>query len=85
MRDAACAMKSLSVRISEQFDRRLTREAARRGMSKSALVREVLERFLPGSNTDGPPFFDLAHDLLGKRSGPGDLSTNREYMEGFGK
>ena len=54
-------------------------------MSKSALVREVLERFLPGSNTDGPPFFDLAHDLLGKRSGPGDLSTNREYMEGFGK
>lgn len=30
--------------------------------------------------------YDLVRDLIGKqRGGPGDLSTNPKYMEGFGR
>jgi hypothetical protein len=28
---------------------------------------------------------DLAGDLVGSCEGPGDLSTNPKYLEGFGK
>jgi hypothetical protein len=32
-----------------------------------------------------PSFFDLAQDLIGAGAGPGDLSTNPAYLQGYGK
>lgn len=34
---------------------------------------------------DIPSFFDVAQDLIGAGEGPGDLSTNPDYMQGYGE
>ena len=80
-------MKTLSLKIPEQLERRIAHEVARRRMPKSALIREALEKHLGGiSRKGGPPgFIDLAGDLIGRYSGPGDVSTNPKYMKDFGK
>jgi len=38
-----------------------------------------------GSNDASISFLDAASEFVGSLEGPGDLSTNPEYMEGFGK
>ena len=80
-------MKTLSLKIPEKLDRRIAHEVARRHIPKSVLVREALEQHLAGASPTGtqPSFLDLAGDLVGRRSGPGDLSTNPKYMKDFGK
>jgi hypothetical protein len=30
-------------------------------------------------------FFEVAQDSLGSGEGPGDLSTNRDYLQGYGQ
>jgi hypothetical protein len=32
-----------------------------------------------------PSFFDVAQDLIGAGVGPGDLSTNSDYLRGYGQ
>jgi hypothetical protein len=32
-----------------------------------------------------PSFFDVAKDLIGAGEGPGDLSTNPDYLQGYGQ
>lgn len=80
-------MKTLSLKIPEQLERRIEHEVARRRIAKSVLVREALEKHLAGASAKGKKasFLDLAGDLIGKYSGPGDLSTNTKYMKDFGK
>jgi len=50
-------------------------------------VREALEQFFNGERTAQRPMsaLELAGDLVGCVQGPGDLSTNPKYMEGFGE
>ncbi|HXF97322.1 MAG TPA: CopG family transcriptional regulator [Gaiellaceae bacterium] len=45
-------MRRIQVVINPELDDRLGREAAARGVSKSALVRECLRRGLPGAPAD---------------------------------
>lgn len=45
-------MRRIQVVIDRELDDRLEREAAARGMSKSALVRECVDRGLPGQSYD---------------------------------
>ena len=80
-------MKTLSLKISEKLDRQIALEVSRRRVSKSVLVRELLAQQLGGTSPSRkqPSFLDMAGDLLGRRSGPGDLSTNPKYMKDFGK
>ncbi len=80
-------MKTLSLKIPEQLERRIEQEVARRRIAKSVLVREALEKHLGTVSASGrkASFLDLAGDLIGKYSGPGDLSTNPKYMKDFGK
>jgi hypothetical protein len=35
-------------------------------------------------NTGEVSFLEAARDIIGSVEGPGDLSTNKAYMEGFG-
>ena len=60
--------------------------ARQRDQTKSAVVREALKQFLNGQHTrkQSVSALELAGDLVGCCQGPGDLSTNRKYMEGFG-
>lgn len=79
-------MKTISLKLPESLDAKLNRVAKQRGQSKSEVVREALEQFLNGQRTAAPmSFLEAAGDLIGCVEGPGDLSTNPKYMEGFGK
>jgi hypothetical protein len=80
-------MKSLSLKIPDTLDQRIALEVARRRIGKSALIREAIEEHLAKPSTPGKrqSFLDLAGDLIGRRRGPGDLSSNPKYMKNFGK
>ena len=77
------------VRLPKALNARLSDTAKRRKISKSAVVRQVLESTLPRKNRPGkqkPTFGDLAGHLIGcVKGGPRDASTNLKYMEGFGE
>jgi predicted transcriptional regulator len=79
-------MKTLSLKLPESLDARLTAAARRRGQSRSAVVREALEAML-GSDKAGrsESCLDLAADLAGCVAGPGDLSVNPEHLRGYGR
>ena len=82
-------MKTLSLRVPDSLDKKLRREAKRRGTSKSALVKGVLENYYGVINikTNGKrkTMGEVIGDLAGCLEGPGDLSYNPKHMEGFGK
>ena len=79
-------MKTLSLRVSDTLDRSLQREAKRRRTSKTALVKKVLEdHFASDNGHKKATVGELAGDLIGSLEGPGDLSYNPKYLEGFGR
>jgi Arc/MetJ-type ribon-helix-helix transcriptional regulator len=80
-------MKTISLKLTDYLLRKLERTAQQRGQSKSEVVRTALTQFLNGARPEGRPLsvLELAGDLVGCVEGPGDLSTNPKYMDGFGK
>jgi metal-responsive CopG/Arc/MetJ family transcriptional regulator len=79
-------MVRINVRVEERLKQQLEDEARERGVSPSEIVRRALEEHVeqraPRENC-----YELAKRLgiLGSAKGlPPDLSTNPEYMEGFG-
>ncbi len=79
-------MAAISLKMPEQLAAEVAAVAHRRGVSKSALIREAIETFL-GADEVGHPrsALDIVADLAGSCEGPEDLSTNKKYMEGFGE
>ncbi|MCH7688125.1 MAG: CopG family transcriptional regulator [Planctomycetes bacterium] len=80
-------MKTLSLRLSEALDAKLTKLAEKQGTTKSDVVRRALEEFVQNGSVRPPlTAFDLVEDLCGSvDDAPPDLSTNPKYMEDFGK
>jgi hypothetical protein len=80
-------MKTISLKLTERLLGKLEQQARERGQGKSAVVRAALEQYLSGAQATPRPLsaLDLAGDLVGCAEGPGDLSTNPKYMEGFGE
>jgi hypothetical protein len=79
-------MKTVSLKLSPVLLRQLERTARERGESKSAVIRSALEQYLNGQRTVPPgSALEAALPWVGCCEGPGDLSTNPKYMEGFGK
>ncbi len=80
-------MKTMSLKLPDELHEQVRRLAEQRGQSKSELVRTALEQFLGGGNGTSKPMsaLELAGDLVGSCQGPGDLSTNKQYLEDFGK
>ena len=79
-------MKTLSLKLHESLDSRLTTAARKRGQTKSALVRGALESFL--GNDEAVPVgscLELAADLIGCSQGPRDLASNKKHMRGYGQ
>lgn len=61
---------------------KLEAAARKRGRSKSEVVRDCLDQGLDAQfGPKGPSCADLAGDLIGSVEGPGDLSTNKKYLE----
>jgi hypothetical protein len=82
-------MKTISLKLPAALNARLDRAAKRSKQSKSSVVRAALEQFLNGAQPSPRKrpvsVLDLAGDLVGCVEGPGDLSTNPKYMEGYGR
>jgi Arc/MetJ-type ribon-helix-helix transcriptional regulator len=76
---------TMSLKVPEVLGHRLARLAASRGASRSAVVREALERFLDEASAHPDSCLTLASDLVGCVEGPADLSHNPKLLEGFGK
>ena len=75
-------MSTISVKLSAPLDAKLTALAARRRTSRAEVVRQVLAAY---EDSQPPTFLELIGDLIGCVDGPGDLSANPKYMEGFGE
>jgi hypothetical protein len=79
-------MKTISLKLTETLHRKLDRAARQRGQSKSDLVRAALEQFLNGARAvSAGSALEAALPWVGCCEGPGDLSTNPKYMEGYGQ
>lgn len=80
-------MQTISLRLPEDLLKQLDHEAKARRVTRSALVRESLEKALrkrPSSRAVS--CYDLSQDLAGSVKGlPKDLADNPKYIEGFGR
>jgi hypothetical protein len=80
-------MERINVRVQGALKQKLEIEAARRGVSPSAVVRQALEEHFD-RQASPENCLQLAERLgiLGSIKGlPPDLTTNPDYMEGFGR
>jgi hypothetical protein len=79
-------MKTLTVKVPEKLDLQLTAAAAKRGESKSNLIREAIESILNANEKIAPTScLDMAKDLVGSIEGPSDLSCDKKHFKGYGK
>ena len=79
-------MKTLTVKVPEDLDLKLAAMAAKRGESKSNLIRTALEAIVNANERIVPnSCLDLAKDIVGSVEGPPDLSYNKEHLKGYGQ
>ena len=70
----------------EELDLKLAAVAAKRGESKSNLIRAAIESILEINEAIAPnSCLDMAKDLVGSVEGPSDLSCNKRHLKGYGK
>ena len=82
----AISMQTISLKLPDDLLVQLDNEAKARRVTKSALIRESLEKALRKPAQGGEvSCYDLSSDLAGALKGlPEDLADNPKYMEGFG-
>jgi hypothetical protein len=78
-------MKTISLKVPEDLDLKLTAIAQKRRESKSAIIRAALEHLVKSSESTTPnSCLDLARDLIGSVEGPADLSYNNKHYAWIG-
>jgi Arc/MetJ-type ribon-helix-helix transcriptional regulator len=75
-------MKTVSLKLTDELEARLSALAKRRNRSRSELVRSALLLFL--SREDEESFAARARDLCGIVDGPRDLASNPRPLAGYG-
>lgn len=75
-------MRTISIKLPVVLDAALSELAKRRNSSRSAVVREAIEALTHDGRRS---VTRIAHDLVGCVEGPADLSTNPEYLAGYGR
>jgi hypothetical protein len=80
-------MVTVTIKLPPTLNAQITAEARQKRVSKSALIRDSLERrYANGKARRRVTVGELAGHLMGKlKGGPHDLSTNKKHMEGFGE
>lgn len=80
-------MATVTAKLPDLLANRLAVLVERRGITKSAVIREALERLLAAeTGDDSASFAALARDLIiDDAEAPTDLATNPEHMAGFGE
>lgn len=74
-------IKTITVNVTETLSANVA-IANKRRSTRLEVGRKAL---LAYEGDDRPSFADAAARFLGTAKGPGDLSTNRKYMKGYGK
>ena len=74
-------LKTLSIKVPRAVSAKVVRVAKERRTTVSAIVRDAIERYFDGPQKGS--FAEQAAKYIGAFDGPGDLSTNPKYMEGF--
>lgn len=79
-------MKTLSLKLPDELDARISAIARQRGSNKSEIIRDALHAYL-GKETMAHKgsALDLAGDLVGSLEGPADLSHHDDHMRGYGE
>jgi predicted transcriptional regulator len=79
-------MKTLTLKLEESLYMKVLALAKRRRTTQSAVIREALEACFSKENARGvASALDLSKDLAGCVTGPVDLSTNKAYLNRFGR
>ncbi len=79
-------MKTVSLKLPDPLFMTLSRMAAKKGESRSALIREAVETFvMKESSGTKASCLDMAKDLAGCIGGPEDLSFNKDRLRGYGE
>lgn len=80
-------MTTISLKLPDRLLQLVNEESRARCTTKSALVRECLEKTLGARGPGGEAScYALARDLAGAVKGlPRDLATNPKHLEGFGR
>jgi Arc/MetJ-type ribon-helix-helix transcriptional regulator len=76
-------MTTLTAKLPEHLASWLARRAEMLGCSRSELVREALKQLRSG--VDKASYHDPLVDVCGSVSRSEDLSTNPQYLDGFGR
>ena len=78
-------MSTISLNVPETLKAELSAAASRRGISRSALIRQAIRAFLLADEKTKSIEPDLSQvaDLVGAFSGPADLSVGKNYLDGF--
>jgi hypothetical protein len=74
-------MPTVTVKLSEPEFSQLEAMATASKRTKSDVLREALSASAQGTSTS---LLDAMRAYIGKLSGPGDLSTNKARMKGYG-
>lgn len=77
------AMTTVSLKMPEALLREIEQEASTRGVPKSVVIRDSLERTLRQGRRGKKKVscLDLVRDLVGRFEGRPDASTNPRYLE----
>ncbi len=75
-------LKTLTVKIPAALSLKVAGLAKKRHTTKSEVVRDALEAVGAAVR---PSFTEAAAEQCGAARGPGDLSTNPNYLDDYGK
>ncbi len=79
-------MNTLTLKVPSGIKEKLKTYSKRKGLSKSEIVRNALLDYFERDDLDKQgTFYDLAKDLAGSVESKTDLSTNKEYLTGYGQ
>ncbi len=79
-------MDTLTLKIPDVIKEKLKTYSRRKGLSRSEIVRNALFEYFDRDELEKQgTFYELAKDLAGSVKGSSDLSTNKEYLFGYGR
>ena len=80
-------IKWFGMKLTPAEKKKIERLAKRRGVTQKQAVLDLVNKEVEEKPIKAKPgsFLDGIEHLAGSVSGPGDLSTNPKYMEGFGE
>jgi predicted transcriptional regulator len=79
-------MTTVTLKMPDVLARKLRVAADRQHVTRSALVRSAVARYIEEDLPDAsqPSAYDLVEAFAGSVQGPRDLSTHPRHMEGYG-